>query len=137
MSLEVGDYLTGFTSNLDPFVRRVVQIEETTANSLVLRVRHTPLEEIFMELDMESNFEATRPARNGNQQQRQLVFDPVDLVNDVGDAITGVADDVVSFIGDAVTDVINDIFRFIAENFEAQARAKLAWWTLKKNGTIQ
>jgi len=117
-NLEVGDIMTGFTSEFDPFVRRVLEIVENTPDRVVLRVVSAGLEEIFDALDLDGSFIVSRAGPVGGVERRQRrrhhrelfdlggwfndnIIEPVkdNIIKPIGDAITGT----VELIGDLIT----------------------------------
>jgi hypothetical protein len=54
-NLNVGDFMTGFTSEFNPFSGGILEIIKNTPSSVVLRVVSARIEEIFDELDLDSS----------------------------------------------------------------------------------
>lgn len=110
--LIVGDIITGFSTDFDPFSRRVLAIIENEPNMVVLRVVGVGLDEIFDALDLDSSFEVARATPvsgrrrklflaelghlfdQGAHEFNKHVMDPLKkkFVDPIGDAFTGVVD---------------------------------------------
>ena len=58
-NLQKGNYITGFTTQMGPFIRRVVEVATTRSDKVVLKVLHALLEDIFDELDFAGTFSVT------------------------------------------------------------------------------
>jgi hypothetical protein len=113
-NLTVGDFITGFTSEFDPFARRILEIIENNSSSVVLRVVNARIEDIFDELDLDSSFEVSR---TGPVSGRRRLFDfGVGWVRD--NIVKPIDEKVIRPIGDAVTDAFTEVadwFEDIAE----------------------
>jgi hypothetical protein len=102
-SLIAGDYITGLTSQIRPFTRRIVEVIQSTPEIVTLTVVHARIEEIFDELDVNGDLELS--GRRGAQPGRRLFFG--DFLGFVGDAVQG--------IGDAIVGVVEDVADTIVE----------------------
>lgn len=114
-NLEVDDIITGFTSEFDPFVRRVLQVLENTPEGVQLRVVSVGLEEVFDALDLDGNFIVSRAGPGGGSERRQrrrhhreLFLDKIGgWIND--NIIQPAVDNVFKPIGDAVVGTIEAV----------------------------
>jgi hypothetical protein len=124
-NLAVGNIITGFTSDLTPFVRRVVSIQQSNPELVVLVVSHVPLEDIFEELSIDGVFEAStkRGALDGGR--RRLFFGDFfgfvgDGIEALGNVIVGAADNVL----DVGSDIVDGIGGFVTALFGEEVLVK-------------
>lgn len=124
-TLDAGDIVTGFDSNLDPFVRRVIQVVAVQQSLVELVVEHVSLEDIFDKLDLNGAFEVTRDD-DGHVQDgatRQL------FLKSLGDAIVNGA----KAIGNFVVDTANDVKEFFEDLIRGEVTEKYTLLSMRLN----
>jgi hypothetical protein len=102
-SLKMGDYFSGFTSELDSFIRLVLEQVVMEDDLVILRVLDVPLEDIFDQLDLDGVFGISREDNIQEFANRKLFLGKVvsgfvDGVGKVGKAIGGKIEDVVEAV---------------------------------------
>lgn len=125
--LKVGDIVTGFTSDFDPFTRRIVAITRNTADGVVMTVRNVPLDVIFDALSVDATNEVSRTSSNDALRRRRLdifsdafnwvsdnVFEPIKegIIDPIGDFISNTADALIDLFEDGKFE-IKEKFSFV------------------------
>lgn len=113
LSLQVGDYVTGLTSEeFKPFIRKILMITEKSQNGVTMKVVSAPLEEIFESLDIDGGFEVSRKGGEEAIEGRRRLF-----LGSLFDKAKSFVGDVFNGIGDAVTKTVKDVGKFLEETF--------------------
>ena len=137
-NLEVGDIVTGLTSDLEPFVRRILKIVENQPDVVIMSVDVPSLNDIFIALEVDGIFAITNRGSETRQLRRRRLF--WGAVTDwVSGAVETIGDAIVSGVEAAVELVMTGAFEFeetnsiidINEIWEEELTHELTGATLK------
>jgi len=129
-NLEAGNLITGFTSEMQPFVRRVVEVVIARAEKVILKVLDVPMEEIFDELDFAGTFSVTTRDDEVSQLSRRL------FLGDIGNAIGNAFVSVGKWGANVITDVVQkvaDVPRFFKNLVEGKFENEFSMVNIKES----
>ena len=114
-SLVPGIIITGFSSDIVPFIRRVVTVTRTSPELVELVVDFVPINELYSDISIDGSFEASTKFGALDARRRLDFFGSIGaFFNDVGTAIKNV---IVGAV-DVLADIVNDIGDTLAEFFD-------------------
>jgi hypothetical protein len=106
-NLAPGDYVSGFSSELRPFLRLVVAIVENTPNLVILTVMNAQIEDVYDVLDFDVGFEPVGFAADGIDRG---FFDFIgDAIGFIVKPIVEIGGKVIKFIGDQVQGFVENV----------------------------